>query len=914
MSDNTTDRNLLFGLIAMQSDLIDMRQFVDACTLWGSRKDSTLAEILVDQKWLLPEDRQHVDYLLQRRMQKVGGDVRKSLAAIPDDVKTALQSIDDRDIRSSLQATQDDRRITTSLAITPPDRSDDRITRRGLHSTGGIGHVWLAHDKLLDRDIALKELKHDQSKSAINRERFFREAQITAQLTHPGTVPVYDFVDNGDRSFYTMKFMKGRTLAEVIADFHQWRRQNEIAGVSSQLVQLLTQFVGICHTVAFAHSRRVIHRDLKSENVLVGDFGEVVVLDWGLAKRLDESEPVDETLPVNPDATIIDSERDPRHSSQTMQGDKLGTPAYMSPEQARGEIDIIDERTDIYGLAAILYEILVGDPPFLGKSIIEVLEHVIHDAPQLPGDCVAGIPVELEKICLKGLAKKRDDRQQSAEELAGEIQSWITDRAERKRTEQERERFFNLSLDLLTILDTAGHLTQTNPAWETVLGWPPDALQGKPVWELIDPADHERATKNHARILSGESLTQMEYRCLCRDGGYRWILWNAKLIPGQSSIYLVGRDITERKQAEQTFQNLLESAPDAMVVVNHSGTIVLVNAQLEKLFGYERDQLLGQPIETLVPQQFRADHPAKVAAYVAEPNARPMGAGLELIGERIDGSVFPVEISLSPVETEQGLLISCAVRNIEKRKKEQQKLQAILDSTPDAMVIVDKHRKIIMANTQVERLFAYEPDELLGEVIEILVPERFRAGHPSKFAAFAGKPEFRPMGTNAELFGQRKDGGEFPVEISLSSFTTDDESFFISTIRDMTGRKRSEQRFAALLESAPDAMVVVTPDRTIQIVNSQLEKLFGYHRDELLGQPIEILIPDRFRPGHPEKFATFLSSPQTRPMASGLDLRGQCKDGREIRVEVSLSPVNTEEGMLISAAIRKSRSDGRAQS
>ena len=98
MSDNTTDRNLLFGLIAMQSDLIDMRQFVDACTLWGSRKDSTLAEILVDQKWLLPEDRQHVDYLLQRRMQKAGGNIRKSLAAIPDDLKTALQSIDDRDI------------------------------------------------------------------------------------------------------------------------------------------------------------------------------------------------------------------------------------------------------------------------------------------------------------------------------------------------------------------------------------------------------------------------------------------------------------------------------------------------------------------------------------------------------------------------------------------------------------------------------------------------------------------------------------------------------------------------------------------------------------------------------------------------------------------------------------------------
>lgn len=305
MTDTKTDRNLLFGLIAMQSDLIDMRQFVDACTLWGSRKDSTLAEILVEQQWLLPEDKQHVEYLLRRRVQKMGGDVRNSLSSIPEDVKTALQSIGDQDIRHSLQATQDEQRITTTVAITSPQNADERITRCGLHSTGGIGHVWLAHDTLLDRDVALKELKLDQSKSVINRDRFFREAQITAQLTHPGTVPVYDFFDDGERSYYTMKFMKGLTFGEVIADFHQWRRQNAITDVSSRLVQLLTQFVSVCHTIAYAHSRRVIHRDLKSENVLVGDFGEVVVLDWGLAKRLDENDPLVETIPTSPDATII---------------------------------------------------------------------------------------------------------------------------------------------------------------------------------------------------------------------------------------------------------------------------------------------------------------------------------------------------------------------------------------------------------------------------------------------------------------------------------------------------------------------------------------------------------------------------------------------------------------------------------
>ena len=168
-------------------------------------------------------------------------------------------------------------------------------------------------------------------------------------------------------------------------------------------------------------------------------------------------------------------------------------------------------------------------------------------------------------------------------------------------------------------MDSSGRLALTNPAWESVLGWSPEELQGKPVWDLIEPADHPRAMKNHERILSGESLTEIEYQCRDKDGSHKWILWNAKLIPGEASIYLVGRDITERKRNEQTFQDLLESAPDAMVVVNDSGTIVLVNAQLERLFGYDRSELLGGPIEHLVPEQFRAEHPQKVARFLAQP-------------------------------------------------------------------------------------------------------------------------------------------------------------------------------------------------------------------------------------------------------------------------------------------------------
>jgi PAS domain S-box-containing protein len=143
--------------------------------------------------------------------------------------------------------------------------------------------------------------------------------------------------------------------------------------------------------------------------------------------------------------------------------------------------------------------------------------------------------------------------------------------------------------------------------------------------------------------------------------------WNATLIAGEAAVYIVGRDVSERKQAEQTFRGLLESAPDAMVVVNATGRIVLVNTQMERLFGYAREEVLGQPIEVYVPAVSRTNHARNVEAYIADPSFRPMGVGLELTGQHKDGHVFPVEISLSPVRTEQGLLVSCAIRDVRVR-------------------------------------------------------------------------------------------------------------------------------------------------------------------------------------------------------------------------------------------------------
>jgi PAS domain S-box-containing protein len=235
---------------------------------------------------------------------------------------------------------------------------------------------------------------------------------------------------------------------------------------------------------------------------------------------------------------------------------------------------------------------------------------------------------------------------------------------------------------------------------------------------------------------------------------------------------------------------LLEAAPDAMVVIDTTGAIVLVNRQTEEVFGYARDELLGRSVDLLVPEALHVAHRKHRVDYVGEPHVRTMGSGLDLRARRKDGTEFPVEISLAPLQSEDGLLISAAVRDVTSKRREERMFRGLLEAAPDAMVIVDGHGRIVLVNAQVEERFGYPRSELIGRSVEMLVPDRFSKVHVAFRDGYIGEPRTRPMGLAGDLFARRKDGSEFPVEISLAPLETEEGLLVSAAVRDISERRR----------------------------------------------------------------------------------------------------------------------------
>ena len=262
----------------------------------------------------------------------------------------------------------------------------------------------------------------------------------------------------------------------------------------------------------------------------------------------------------------------------------------------------------------------------------------------------------------------------------------------------------------------------------------------------------------------------------------------------------VGKSLDAVQRSERRLRQVIEAAPNAMVMFNGSGVIDMVNAQTERLFGYPRDQMLGQPIEMLVPERSRERHPALRDSFLIAPVSRPMGAGRDLYGLKKDGSEFPIEIGLNPIETDEGTMVLSAIVDISSRKRMEERFRQVVESAPNAMVMVNSKGAIEMVNAQTERVFGYARTELLGQPIEMLVPDRFRTQHPGLRSSFFTKPLSRPMGAGRDLYGLKKDGSEFPIEIGLNPIETDEGTMVLSSIVDISDRKHKEERIQGALK------------------------------------------------------------------------------------------------------------------
>ena len=365
---------------------------------------------------------------------------------------------------------------------------------------------------------------------------------------------------------------------------------------------------------------------------------------------------------------------------------------------------------------------------------------------------------------------------------------------------------------------------------------------------------------------------------------------------------------------ERRFRLVVEAAPNAMVMVDPAGNIVMVNAQAERVFGYSRAELTGQPVEMLVPERLRSHHPGLRKTFLAHPRPRPMGAGRDLYGLNKDGSEFPIEIGLNPIETDEGTMVLSAIVDITARKAaelalrdSERRFRLVVEAAPNAMAMIDPAGKIVVVNTQAERVFGYSRAELAGQPVEMLVPERFRGHHPELRRTFFSDPRPRPMGAGRDLYGLRKDGSEFPIEIGLNPIETDEGTMVLSAIVDITARKaaaqalrESEQRYSVLVDGVTDyAIYMVDPNGMVINWNRGAQRIKGYLTEEIVGQHFSRFYTEEDRAANAPRQSLESAARDGRYEAQAWRVR---KDGSRFLADVVIDALKDDSGRLIGFA------------
>jgi serine/threonine protein kinase len=545
-----SDSQLLLAALAVQNHFLTREQAVAALNQWNADRAIPLQELLAREGQLDAADGDLLAKLAERHQQRQQGsaeaaaqntatfdmvdtnhgqlsaELREILAAVlpPGEATresgvhargSMIRSGASRSVRHNQAASAavptglsgvSDPEATADMAFSVAETVDDanaRFVNLRSHAKGGLGEVFLATDKELDREVAVKEIQLRFSDNEVARARFEMEACVTGGLEHPGIVPVYSYGHHSDgRPYYAMRFIRGRSMRDEIEEFH-----NRVAGKTYDqearlaLRVLLKRFMETCNAIAYAHSRGVLHRDIKPANVMLGKFGETLVVDWGLAKSVGR----DDHYSRGDDSTLMPGSGS--IGSATLQGSALGTPGYMSPEQAAGRLEELGPSSDIFSLGATLYAILTGKPPFVARTAQEIVNKVIECDFPAPRTVDGRIPKALAAICLKAMQKVPTDRYKTALALANDVERFLADEPvtalrepwlERMTRWLRRHRTFTTSAAVLLVSST---LLASSAAW--LLNLEKDRTEAAPRLNRRGLGAVARPTRSHSGCAGG---------------------------------------------------------------------------------------------------------------------------------------------------------------------------------------------------------------------------------------------------------------------------------------------------------------------------------------------------------------------------------------------------------------------------
>lgn len=566
---SSADRNLLFGILAIQVNFLDRDQLISGMNAWVLEKHKPLSELLIERGALKFDQAAVIELLIEQHLKLHGNDPSLSLRATKA-LPSIIQDIEDHDLAASIAKLTPIAANEETTSFRPSPDTGTRYRKLRHHADGGQGRVFVADDFELHREVALKEVKPGLSSDPDSHSRFVLEAEITGGLEHPGIVPVYGLGTYPDgRPYYAMKFIRGESLDVAIKQFHA-SGVPVLEGVERSMAfrHLLRRFVDVCNAVAYAHSRGVVHRDLKPKNIMLGKFGETLVVDWGLAKVGNKEHTSKDFLGAN-----LEMERTLRPASgssvaTTMDGAQIGTPAFMSPEQAAGRVLDLGSASDIYSLGSTLFLLLTGKLPYFAESPEETMEKVRRGDFTPPRKLRTDIPAALDAICRKAMSRQPGDRYASALALAADIDHWLADEPvdafpERLIAKTARwARRHRLAVAIAGIFLT----------WSTI---------GMTVFAISISAE-QRKTQEQKRIA-------LDNYAIARDQSFNLI----KLIESSEPEFARVPSLHERRaelltSASTACRHFIEEHPDDIELTRRSANIYRFAANFQRLvFAYE---------------------------------------------------------------------------------------------------------------------------------------------------------------------------------------------------------------------------------------------------------------------------------------------------------------------------------------